>query len=109
MNQIHRPGNLKRWGIAEVKNLGNSKAVACVVLGHEDRDAIFMGYDTREALGLKPGEKGSFSFRRLGILGKLCWYLKTPDPAVHLPAWLSLLSVVLGLLGVVLGVISLSQ
>jgi len=78
-----------------------------VLLGHDDENTIYMAFDTRQALGIDKGQRLSFELTELGWLGKLRWYLKTPDPRIYIPAWLAVWSVVLGLLGFLLGVVAL--
>jgi hypothetical protein len=101
LNINHRVG-IPRYGIAQLMNSKNAKSVKVLVLGHDDEDAIFMPYDIREALGVRKGGNLEFSIQKVGSFGKICWLLRTPDPAVHVPAWLALISVCLGVLGVVI-------
>ena len=81
-------------------NSKNSKSATVLVLGHDDESAIFMPYDIRESLGVNKGGNLEFSVRKIRWYGKICWLLRTPDPAVHVPAWLALISVCLGVFGV---------
>jgi hypothetical protein len=83
-------------------NSKNAKSVKVLVLGHDDEDAIFMPNDIRDALGVRKGGNLEFSIQKVGSFGNICWLLRTPDPAVHVPAWLALISVCLGGLGVVI-------
>lgn len=99
LNSKYRAG-IPRYGIAQLMNSKNSKSVKVLVLGHEDETAIFMPYDIREALGANKGADLEFTVQKTRWFGKICWLLKTPDPAVHVPAWLALISVFLGSIGV---------
>jgi hypothetical protein len=94
---------VSRWGVGKITNLDNGNTVTAVVLGHDRQYAIFMAYDMREALDLKKDSMANLQIERVSLFGKLRWYLCTPDPAVHVPAWLAFWSVVLGLLGLGLG------
>eukprot|EP00581_Thalassiosira_minuscula_P023235 CAMPEP_0184427976 /NCGR_PEP_ID=MMETSP0738-20130409/196957_1 /TAXON_ID=385413 /ORGANISM="Thalassiosira miniscula, Strain CCMP1093" /LENGTH=68 /DNA_ID=CAMNT_0026791731 /DNA_START=58 /DNA_END=264 /DNA_ORIENTATION=+ len=58
-----------------------------------------MPYDIRGALDADKGKALNFTVQKVGPLGKLKWLLNTPDPAVHVPAWLALVSVFLGVAG----------
>jgi hypothetical protein len=64
-------------------------------------------YDIRTALGVKKGGHIEFTVQKVRWLGRVCWLLKTPDPAVSLPAWLAVISVLLGVVGIVLGAVGI--
>ena len=98
--------DIPRYGIAQLMNSENDKSVKVLVLGHDDDTAIFMPYDIRKALGADKGADLEFAVQKTGWCGKVCWLLGTPDPAVHVPAWLALISVCLGALGVVIAICS---
>ncbi len=66
-----------------------------------------MAFDTRQALGVKKNAQLDFELKALGWFDKLRWYLRTPDPRIFIPAWLAIWSVGLGVVGIVLGVVSL--
>lgn len=99
VNKAYRAG-IPRYGIAKLTNTENSKSVSVLVLGHDDDSAIFMPYDIREALCVEKGGNLNFAIKKVGWLGKIRWLLRTPDPAVHVPAWLALISVLLGGIGI---------
>lgn len=99
LNTKYRTG-ISRYGIARVTNIQEAKSVNVLVLGHDDDGAIFMPYDIRVALGVAKCAELEFSIEKVRWLGKIHWLLNCPDPAVHIPAWLALISVLLGALGV---------
>lgn len=105
LNRKYRAG-IPRYGIAHLRNSENEKSVKVLVLGHDDDTAIFMPYDIRETLGADKGTDLEFTVQKTGWFGKVCWLLGTHDPAVHVPAWLALMSVCLGVLGVVIALCS---
>lgn len=105
LNRKYR-NDILRYGIALLTNTKNAKSVKVLVLGHDDEDAIFMPYDIREALGVAKGGNLEFTVKKTGWFGKIDWLLKTPDPAIHIPAWLALASVFLGISGVVIALCS---
>ncbi len=105
LNKKYRAG-IPRYGIAQLMNSKDAKSVKVLVLGHDDETAIFMPYDLREALGVVKGGDIEFTVKKIRWLGKVCWLLRTPDPAVHVPAWLALTSVCLGALGVAIALCS---
>ena len=94
--------SVSRFGIARLVNEENGKGLYVLLLGHADPGHIFMPFDIRLALGIEKGALLKFSVRQTGLWGKLRWYLGSPDPAVHLPAWLAMMGVVLTVLGLVL-------
>lgn len=105
LNSKYRSG-IPRYGIAQLMNIRNTKSVRSLVLGHDDDTAIFMPYDIREALGAEKGADFEFTIQKVGWFGKVRWLLETNDPAVHVPAWLALISVCLGGFGVAIAICS---
>lgn len=99
LNAKYRP-DIPRYGIARLTNVENRKFERVLVLGHDEDTAIFMPYDIREALGVRKGAELEFSIEEVFWFSKVCWLLKSRDPAVQVPAWLALTSVLLGTLGV---------
>lgn len=99
LNKKYRAG-IPRYGIAQLTNSKNAKFISVLILGHDDETAIFMPYDIRKALGVDKGGDLKFTVQKTRWFGKVYWLLGTPDPAVHVPAWLALISVCLGVLGV---------
>lgn len=97
--------DIPRYGIARLTNVKNRKFERVLVLGHDDDTAIFMPYDIRETLGVEKGAELKFSIEEVYWFSKVCWLLKSRDPAVHVPAWLALASVLLGALGVAIAFI----
>lgn len=97
----YRP-DIPRYGIARLTNMENRKFERVLVLGHDHDSAIFMPYDIREALGVNKGAELEFSVEQVCWFSRIIWLLKSRDPAVHVPAWLALTSVLLGVLGVVI-------
>ena len=98
---------IERYDVAKLTNTVNGKSLLVLVLGHDDTEAIFMPYDIRRALGIEKGASLDFSIEKVGKLGKLHWYLKTPDPDVHVPAGIAVVALVLTVLGLLLGAVSL--
>ena len=71
-----------------------------------DDSAIFMPYDIRTALGVPKHGKLDFCVDKAGCWAKLCWYVGSPDPAVHIPAWIAIVGIVLAIVGLIVGVMS---
>jgi len=107
LNHKHRGRDIKRYGIAKLSNIDNGKSLIVLMLGHDRDDAIFMPYDIRTALGVTKGGKLDFKVEPGGFFSKLCWYVGSPDPAVHIPAWIAVTALGLTLTGAILALISL--
>ncbi|NNM76493.1 hypothetical protein HJG53_06200 [Sphingomonas sp. ID1715] len=101
LNIKHRAG-VERYGVARLTNQANGKALDVLLLGHDRDDAIFMPYDIRERLRVAKGGELEFSLRKVGLWGLLRWYVRSPDPAVSIPAWIAVIGLALAVLGLVL-------
>ena len=101
LNIKHRAG-VERYGGARLTNNANGKALDALLLGHDRDDAIFMPYDIRERLGITKGGELDFSLRKIGLWGSLRWYVRSPDPAVSIPAWIAVIGLALAIVGLVL-------
>lgn len=99
--------DIDRYDIAKLTNNANGKSLLALVLGHDDKTAIYMPFDIRRALGVKIGDNLDFSVKKAGFFCRLSWYVKSPDPAVHLPAWIALIGLGVGIVGVIVGLCSL--
>lgn len=106
LNHKHRSG-VERYGIARITNETSWKSVNVLLLGHDDAGAIFMPYDIRTALKVDKSEELNFSITKLGRFGKLCWYLNSIDPAVHVPAWIAVFGLILAFIGLFIGLLPL--
>lgn len=102
LNFKHRDKEISRYDIAKLTNNDNKKSEMVLILGHHDDTAIFMPYDIRVALGAEKGEELNFTIHKVGLWGKLCWYLRTPDPAIYIPGWIAVVSVVLAIVGILI-------
>lgn len=106
LNYKHRRG-VPRYGVAKLSNNANRKSLDVLLLGHDREDAIFMPYDIRVALGVANSGALDFSVEKVGQLGKVRWYLNSPDPAVHVPAWIAVFSLILAVVGFGIAVVPL--
>ncbi|WP_163272669.1 hypothetical protein [Chelativorans alearense] len=104
VHRKHRNG-IGRHDVAKLSANGYSCYVS--VLGAEDENVIEMDLDTRLDLGVMFDQTYEFSLARAGKLGQFRWYLDSNSPAVWIPAWLALWSVILGAMGAVFGLVSL--
>lgn len=107
LNHKHRGRDIKRYGIAKLSNTANGKTLQVLMLGHDRDDAIFMPYDIRTALEVTKGGQLDFKIEPGGFFSKLRWYVGSPDPAVHIPAWIAVTALGLTLTGAILAFVSL--
>ena len=89
LNHTHRSG-IARYGIARIANNANGRSLNVLLLGHDRSDAIFMPFDLREGLG-----------------GKMGWYVGSIDPAIHIPAWIAVIGLILAIFGLGIGILSI--
>ena len=69
---------------------------------------IRMDDKTRNDLGVDRGQKYDFRIERVNICGRLRWALGSSDPALRVAVQLGVVSVVLGVLGLVVAIVSIS-
>lgn len=99
---------IPRHSVIELRGNGQKKNV--VVLGHDEKpDEILMDIDTRTHFGVTKDKPYDFEFEAVGFIGKVNYLLKATAPSTFIPAWISVLSLFLGAVGAVLGVISLCK
>ncbi|MHC3940209.1 hypothetical protein [Paenochrobactrum sp. BZR 201-1] len=97
---------IPRHSVIELEFNGRKKNV--VVLGHDENPSeILMDIDLREYFGIERDTHCEFEFARAGFLGKIKYLINATSPATFIPAWISVLSLFLGVVGAFLGAISL--
>lgn len=99
-----RRGGAKRHDIVKITAPTGRFAYASVIGRDVDDGEIGLDFDQRVKLGVNLDEKVELEVRRVGLLGRLVWYLNVAPPLMRLSAWLGLISVVLGLLSLILAV-----
>ena len=72
-----------------------------------DKTGVWLDLRSREKLGLKPNEQAPITFKQATICDEFKWAWSATDAMPRIAARLGLLSVGLGLLGVLLGALSL--
>jgi hypothetical protein len=83
------------------------KTACAIVRGMGERaDAVIqMDEFMRDRLGVKlRGKIPSCCIRSATPLEKVFWYCKATNPAVHVPAWLAVISIGLGVFSIVLSI-----
>ena len=74
---------------------------------HWPEPTVALDERLRNILHIAIGEEIDIRFTKVGPWGQLCWAWEASDPAYRVAARLGLLSVVLGIVGFVLGLFSL--
>lgn len=87
----------------------NGRSGYFVGLGHEEGNGVVLAdYDVREHLGLgKVNSNVRLDVELVTGWRVLCWYLQHRDPYVYVPAWVGAWSLIIGMIGVVLGLVGL--
>lgn len=106
LNIKHRAG-VERYGVARLTNRANGRELDALLLGHDRVDTIYMPYDIRERLGVDKGGQLEFSLHKVGLRGLLRWYVRSPDPAVYIPAWIAVIGLALAALWLFLAALSI--
>ena len=107
INKGHRGKEIARYAVVRVRCHETKRSMLALLLGHDCTGKIFMPFDVREELSVAKGKIYNFDVEPVGRWRTLCWWLSTKDPAVWLPAWLAIGSLMLGVISLVSGVWSL--
>jgi len=102
----HRP--FARAGHIVVIKVGSRRArvVARGIIGNQ-KHCISLDSATRERLGVKSGQKVKFEICKANFFDEAIWAWTATDAMPRIAARLSAISVALGLIGLLLGIISL--
>jgi hypothetical protein len=73
----------------------------------ETKQVLRIDDKTRNALGVAWNSEHDFSLQPVGWLGHVKWACRASDQVTRIAAWLGVLSVILGLLGLILGIWSM--
>ena len=104
----HRP--FARAGKIIVLQVG-AKTARVVARGavRNRKDSISLDSATRERLGVKSNQRATFKIRKARFMDEVIWAWTATDAMPRIAARLGAVSVVLGLLGLVLGIKSLCR
>ena len=106
VHQEHRPGT--RAGDVIVISVGSKDAVAVARGARDDeRDTIAMDQQVRRRLGVEREQEYEFRFSKAGSFDALRWAWHATEAMPRVAARLAVVSVGLGLLGLLLGFVSL--
>lgn len=97
----------QRFDIVRVMNCETGRHIFAAAIGIRDgepNNLIKLDLDMRNALGVSVASSVSFEVRKAHSFEVLWWFLSVKDPAVRIAAWLSAVSVILGVISVLLAV-----
>lgn len=103
VHQSHRPG-IPAGKICRVRH--GSKSVLLVARGARanQRTSVSVDLKTRKALGIsKFGEEADVTFHRATLWDEMVWGWHTSEPATRIAFRLGAISLILGLVGIILG------
>ena len=94
-----------------VKVCVNGKSAYCVARGMRANKSGVISLDSasRAKLGLEDGRSYSFEISKATFCGEICWAWNATAAMPRIAARLAVLSVALGLIGFLLGIISLCK
>lgn len=96
--------HIPRGAICRITVNDKSRWVVMHGLKHK-HGVVQMDLSTRNALDLEPGTSYDFTLQRLSWFRSLWFPWKASDPIYRVPAQLSLISLALGIIGLVLGLV----
>jgi hypothetical protein len=94
--------------VCKITVRGNRRIAFVILRGKEDSQEqdVWLDERTRNRLGVLPGDEICLEMETAGLWGQWKWAWSSSDPAYRVSARLALLSVVLGAVGVLLGLVS---
>ena len=96
--------SIRAGAIGKVTVNGRSKSFVVRGMGSGQRGTVLMDDVGREALALEIGQEYEFKIRPAGVIGQMRWACAVVDPAGRIAAVLGVWSMVLSVVGVVLGI-----
>lgn len=102
----HRPG-LRAGGLIAIET--NGRKIVAAVRGPTGNKSNTISLDTefRERLNVKLGLEYEFTISKAGVFDSFIWGWKSSDPAKRVAMRLGLTSVAMGMVGLLLGCVSL--
>lgn len=103
----HR-GNINNGDVVLIYHHG--RYVFAIARGYRQPSARVIAMDefTQRKLGVNVGDQiSTAAIGKATWWQKVAWYLFAANPAVHVPAWLAVISIGVGGVGLILGVVSL--
>lgn len=109
---IVRINNLKdydarRFDVFKISNGDNF--IRVVVLPHNKQGEIWLSKEARHELKVDPNQTVDFELTKQNWFQRVWWYSRARDPAIHVPAHMAWISIALGVVGLILGGVSLCK
>lgn len=108
--EVHRKDRrghpVPEGSVCKLGAAGKSVYVAIRGMGDSQEPAIWIDAKIRDNLAVKAGQEYEFDLRRVWWPGQFRWAWSASDPAYRIAARMGFLSLVLGVIGLVLGLIS---
>lgn len=101
----HRPF-AKAGAVVIVEHKGKTIRLVARGAPKNDKGAVWLDLRSRQRLGLMPNTQAEIHFKKASLRDEFLWAWCATDAMPRIAARLGLLSVGLGLLGVILGVLS---
>jgi hypothetical protein len=92
--------------VCKLSTSGTSTFVLLRGNGETEEAAIWLDERTRNPLRIIANQEAVFEFHPVGLWGQTCWAWNAPDPSYFVVARLAVRSVVLGVIGLALRVLS---
>ena len=93
--------------VCKISSKNNSIFAIVRGKGDAEEESIWLDERERNLLGLLVGEEVEFKLKSVGLLGQICWGWRASDIAYRVATRLAVASVVFGILGFLLGILSL--
>lgn len=93
--------------VCKISSKNNSIFAIVKGKGDAEEESIWLDERERNLLGLLVGEEVEFKFRSVGLFGQICWGWRASDIGYRVATRLAVASVVLGIFGFLLGILSL--
>ena len=109
--EIHRKDSegrtITEGSVCKLSTAGKSTYALLRGKGDVTEAAIWLDERTRNHLGIAIGDEREFEFQPVGMRGQTRWAWNASDPSYRVSARLAVLSLVLGALGLILGLLSI--
>jgi len=92
--------------VCKLSTSGRSVFVLIRGKGETAEAAVWLDERTRNCLGVSAGHQAEFTVERAGLIGQFRWAWNAAEPSYRVAARLAVVSVILGLIGLLLGGLS---
>lgn len=104
----HRPGT-RAGDVIKLTVAGRSARAIARGAPKNSKNTLHIDLRTRETLGVKLNQAVDVQIEKSGLIGEVLWALRASNAMPRVAARLAVLSVALGFVGFLLGVVSLAR